>query len=170
MSLDNIQLPGFLYQSLFKNNLVEIQPEKENQPLKNKKKIDFLGSNEKKIIFLANDSQSKFLNDTQMKFLQDLLIACRLTMADIAFVNFSQNNSITYRELKDELNSEKFLIFGVAANELDLPFQIPFFQIQSFNNQQYMLAPSLKELQTNVESKKQLWICLQKIFSIRKQK
>ena len=128
MSLDNIQLPGFLYQSMFKNSLVDLKRDNGDKVLKKETQIDFLGGNEKKIIFLANDSQSKFLGDVQMKFLYDLLTACRLTMADIAFVNFFQNNSISYRELTAQLHPKTILIFGVSANELDLPFAIPFFQ------------------------------------------
>ena len=170
MSLDNIQIPGFLYQSMFRNNLVDLKPDLTDKVLKKKTPIDFLGGNEKKIIFLANDSQSKFLGDVQMKFLYDLLTACRLTMADIAFVNFFQNNSISYRELTAQLYPKTILLFGVSANELDLPFAIPFFQIQNFQEQIYLISPSLGELQTNKELKKQLWECLQKIFNIQKQK
>ena len=92
MSLDNIQLHGFLYQSMFSNNLVDLKKDKANNFEEKEKLINFLGGNEKKIIFLGNDNQSKFLPDSQMNFLHDLLTACRLTMADIAFINFFQNN------------------------------------------------------------------------------
>ncbi len=170
MSLDNIQIPGFLYQSMFRNNLVDLKPDSTDKVVKKETRIDFLGGNEKKIIFLANDSQSKFLADVQMKFLYDLLTACRLTMADIAFVNFFQNKTITYRELILQFDPKKILLFGVSANELDLPFAIPFFQIQNFQEQIYLISPPLGELQTNKELKKQLWECLQKIFNIQKQK
>ena len=170
MSLDNIQLPGFLYQSMFRNNLVDLKPDSTDKNLKKETPIDFLGGNEKKIIFLANDSQSKFLADVQMKFLADLLTACRLTMADIALVNFFQNKTISYRDLMMQFNPKKILLFGVSANELDLPFSIPFFQIQNFQEQVYMISPSFEELQLNKEFKKQLWGSLQKIFNIQKQK
>lgn len=170
MSLNNIQLPGFLYQSMFRNNLVDLKSNSTVKIVKKKISIDFLGGNEKKIIFLANDIQSKFLADVQMKFLYDLLTACRLTMADIAFVNFFQNKTISYRELMLQFNPEKILLFGVSANELDLPFAIPFFQIQNFQEQVYLISPSFEELQLNKELKKELWGSLQKIFNIQKQK
>ena len=105
-----------------------------------------------------------------MKFLYDLLTACQLTMGDIALVNFFHNNTITYRELMVQLQPKKILIFGISANDLDLPFTIPFFQMQNFQEQVYMISPSIEELQMNIELKKQLWACLQKIFNIRKQK
>ena len=170
MSLNNIQLPGFLYQKMFKNNLVDLKQDKERKGLKKESEFNFLGGNEKKIIFLSRDSQNKYLADPQMKFLNDLLAACQLTTADIAFVNFFQNNTITYRELISQLNPKKILLFGVTALELDLPFAIPFFQIQNFQEQVYMISPSLEELQMNKELKKQLWMCFQKLFNVQKQK
>ena len=170
MSLDNIQLPAFLYRSLFGNNIVDLKADIANNILKEEPEINFLGGNEKNIIFLFNDNQNKFLSDIQMKFLYDLLTACQLTMGDIALINIFHNASITYRELMVQLHAKNILIFGVSANVLDLPFTIPFFQIQNFQDQVYMISPSIEELQMKTELKKQLWACLQKIFNIRKQK
>ncbi len=103
-----------------------------------------------------------------MKFINDLLTACQLTIADIALVNFSSENTFSYRELIFRLQPKKVLIFGLSANDLDLPFTIPFFQMQNFQEQVYMTSPSIAELQTNVELRKQLWGCLQKIFNLQK--
>jgi len=170
MSLDKIQLPGFLYPSIFKNNLVVIQSKNTFKPSKKESKINFLGGNEKKIIFIGKDNQNKFLGDNQMKFLNDLLNACYLTMADIAFLNFRENNAFTYQDLTEQLSPKKVLIFGVTTHELDLPFTIPFFQVQNFHDQVYLISPPLEEIQLDKELKKQLWNCFQKIFNIQKQK
>jgi hypothetical protein len=170
MSLDKIQLPGFLYQSIFKNNLVVIKPEHTTKSLNKESKINFLGGNEKKIIFIGKDNQNKFLGNNQMKFLNDLLNACDLTMADIAFLNFRETNAFSYDEVTEQLHPKKILIFGVSTNELGLPFAIPFFQVQTFHEQVYMIGPALEEIQLNKELKKQLWNCFQKIFNIQKTK
>lgn len=171
MSLNNIELPGFLYVSLFKNHLVDLQRNSANaNDPSAAKKIDFLGGNGKKIIFVGNDSVNKFLADEQMTFLNDLLNACRLTMADIAFINFSRVNYITYQDVISELGAQKILIFGLPSQSLDLPFAIPLFQIQKYHEQVFMLGPSLQEIQQSVPLKKQLWNCLQEIFNIQKRK
>jgi len=171
MSLDKLQLPGFLYGSLFKKNLVIIKSCVQPDSLKKEsKRINFLGGNKKKIVFIGNDGQNKFLGDDQMKFLNDLLNACNLTMADIAFVNFRESSGFSYPDISDQFHPDKILMFGVSAKELDLPFEIPFFQLQNFQDQQYIISPSLAEIQSNKELKKQLWACLQKIFNIQKQK
>ena len=99
-----------------------------------------------------------------MKFLNDLLNACNLTMADIAFLNFRDTTAFTYVDVNDQLHPEKILIFGVLAKELDLPFEIPFFQVQNFHEQSYMFGPPLAEIQLDKELKKQLWASLQKNF------
>lgn len=170
MSIDNIPIPGFLFRSIFGNTLVDSKTGITDHFLKEEPGVNFLGGNEKKIIFLFSDDQNKFLPDIQVKFLFDLLTACQLTMGDIALVNFFHNNTLTYRELTVQLEPKEILIFGISASDLDLPFTIPFFQMQNFQEQVYMMSPSIEELQMNIELKKQLWACLQKIFNIRKQK
>ena len=170
MSIDNIPLPAFLFQSIFGNSLVDLNAGIINDTVTEKPGINFLGGNEKKIIFLFNDNQNKFLPDAHVKFLNDLLTACGLTMGDIALVNFFHNNTITYRELVTWLQASTILIFGITSHDLDLPFTIPFFQMQNFQGQVYMTCPAIEELQMNIELRKQLWVCLQKIFNIPKQK
>ncbi|HEY5390715.1 MAG TPA: hypothetical protein VIJ57_01275, partial [Hanamia sp.] len=60
--------------------------------------------------------------------------------------------------------SKKLLLFGVSSTQLELPFSIPFFQVQSFNDQLYMTAPPLKNFLNNKDLKKELWTSLQKLF------
>ncbi len=171
MGLDNILLIGFLRQAFFKNSLVVLEETIPKVVLNQDGQIGFLGGNKKKIIFLVNDVQNKYLDDIQMTFLSDLLSACQLTMADIALVNFSQNNDKTYHLLDEQLGAKKkILMFGVTPQQLDLPFGIPFFQIQNFNEQSYLVCPSLQQIQQDQMLKKQLWDSLQKIFTIKKKK
>jgi len=77
---------------------------------------------------------------------------------------------VSYDKIKQQLSASILLAFGVNSKQLDLSFAIPAFQIQNYNGQTIMLCPSLAEIQTNKELKKQLWLCLQKIFNIQKQK
>lgn len=170
MNIDKIPIPAFLYPKLFGKNLVDTKAQLGNNVSAKEPAISFLGGNEQKIIFLLNDPQNRFLADTRVKFVDDLLAACHLTITDIAIVNFFHNNTITYRELIAQLQPRKILIFGTPTNDLGLPFTIPFFQIQNFQERVYMLSPSIEDLQMNTELRKQLWACLQKIFNIQKQK
>lgn len=167
MSIDNIQLPISLYQSLFKKTLVDLQTKFSGD--KNHKKeagIDFLGGNEKNIAFVVKNEQHKFLNDNELKFLSGLIDACNITMGDIAIVNFACHKDVTYKDLLSCLASQRVLCFGVSAADIDLPFAIPNFQIQVFEETQYIFCPGLEQLQEDLDSKKQLWTSLQKIFKI----
>ncbi len=170
MGLDGIQLTGFLREAFFRNSLVVLEEAIPKSILNQDSQIGFLGGNKKGIIFLVNDSRNKYLDDVQMTFLSDLLSACQLTMADIALVNFSQNSDKNYHLFSDQLGAKKILMFGLAPQQLDLPFAIPFFQIQNFSEQVYLICPSLLEIQQDQSLKKQLWDNLQKIFTIKKKK
>ena len=167
MSIDKALLPAFLYPSIFKNHLVNLRDDAAIKTTREKPTIEFLGNNEKKIIFLVNDSKNKFWPDAQMKFLSDLLAACYLNTADIAIINIYHHDKITYSDLTDQFPAEKILIFGVSASNLDLPFTIPFFQLQNFQQRIYMTSPSIEEIQANKDLKRQLWISLKKIFNIQ---
>ncbi len=168
MSLNDMQLPGSLHASLFKNSLIDLNSTHTDKILYEENKLDFLGGNEKKIIFLASDDQNKFISDSTITFLNALLAACSLTLADIALINFHQHKKIKYSELTAGLKAKKILMFGISAEELGLPFTIPFFQVQKFQQEVYLLCPSLEAIQTDKELKKQLWSCLQKIFNFKK--
>jgi len=163
MSLSDIQLSENTRRILFKRNLVETSPSIKSHNDYDRHKIKSLGGNEKNILFLVKDSENTFLGDEEMNLLSNLITACKLTMADIALVN-NANATMNYQQLSDQFQSKKILMFGIGTSELELPFSIPDFQIQAFREELYLTAPPLKQLLTNKDLKKELWICLQKLF------
>jgi hypothetical protein len=163
MSLNNIQLSMETCQNLFSQNLVAVNDIPEEKEGEKEIKITSLGENQQKILFLIKDTQHKFLADEEMTLLSNLITACKLSMADIALVNFHLN-TYNYQVFLDHFQPDKILLFGVTTDELTLPFTIPFFQIQPFQQQLYLTAPSLKILLNNKDLKKELWINLQKLF------
>jgi len=74
------------------------------------------------------------------------------------------HTAATCQQLSDHFHSKKILMFGLNTSEMELPFSIPHFQIQTFNQQLYMTAPPLNQFLTNKDLKKELWLCLQKLF------
>jgi len=163
MGLNNIQLTKETCQNLFSKNLIEVKeilPENEG---KEDRFISSLGENQQQILFLINDPENKFLPDNEMTLLSNLVTACKLTMADIALVNFYLN-PFNYEDFINYFHSTKILLFGVTTIDLNLPFSIPFFQIQQFRDQLYLTAPSLKNFLDHKDLKKELWTSLQKLF------
>lgn len=166
MSFENIQLPPFLIQDLYKNILIDEKKFQLITDTSKKDKIKCLGSNKKNVLVLVSEENIPFLNDADLHFLSGILEACRLSLADIALVNISRYNSLNFKILITQFNPSKNILFGVEPSALELPLHFPHFQIQQFNNQLYLSGPSLKELIADKQLKLQLWGSLKKLFSI----
>lgn len=164
MGIDNIQLSGYLCQNLYNKSLIGEKHADNTVKTLEKLKITALGENKCNILFLVNNEDQKFLSDSEMKLLSNLLSACKLSIADISLVNLQENPGIIYTDLVDQFHPKKILIFGISTSELQLPFTIPFFQIQQFHEQLYLTNPPLNQFVNNKELKKQLWNCLKKLF------
>jgi hypothetical protein len=163
MSLDNVQLPPLIIQQLYEKTLIG-KAETFEQPNISSGVLNFLGGNASNIILLVKNEEVTYLTDTQLKFLTGILNACKLNLNNIAALNIHQNKRLTYKKLSTDLNAKVVLLFGVTSQEIDLPFTIPEFQIQSFNNQKYICTPGLDILEKDVELKKKLWTSLKQIF------
>ena len=166
MKIDNIHLSNFLCHNLFKNSLIGPTEGEKIPEISKKSKIQHLGLNNQHILFLVNDAEHKYLSDGEMEMLTNLLTACKLSVADIALVNFAHCNHATYEDLISELKSKKILTFGISTKELGLPFNVPDFQIQKFQNQIYLFNPPMEKILNDVHLKKTLWNCLKNLFSI----
>lgn len=166
MSINNIHLTSHLCKDLFENSLVgQTKVEKALLPSANDK-LEFLGKNRKNIVFIMTCRDCKYIPDEQMDLLVNLLSACKLNMDDIALLNISNYPSATIEDIKQQLACTKVLVFGTGPMELKLPFKIPEFQIQKFEEQVYLFGPSFELFLNNVALKKDLWISLKKIFTI----
>jgi hypothetical protein len=168
MSLNNVNLPTFLYPLFFKNNLLSINEKMKETELFYDKFIESLGGNGKHVIFLVKDKENKFISDKLMVFLQDLLAACHLTMGDVALINFEQKLPITLTNISFQFEPEKVLSFGISANELNLAGESTLFEVQKINDVDYLFCPPIEAIQSSVAFKKKLWKNLQELFNLTK--
>jgi DNA polymerase III psi subunit len=166
MSLDNIQLPPFLVGELYKNHLVDIDNQQVKAGSLKAGELLFLGKNQKNILLVVHEENAVYLPDDDLNFLVDILSACKLSLSDTALINFCKNKDINYKILLEEFKPVIILFFGIEPSKLEFPLQFPHYQLQQYNNQTYLSAPSLNELAADISKKKQLWICLRKLFSI----
>lgn len=175
MNEDKIQLPGFLIADLFKNSLVIAEnehildlnlPYTEMQPINRKW---YLGSNLRKITLFVNEKEAVYLLDDSLQFLTVILGACKLNLGDVSIINF-QNDPIDYQLIKEKLSPNYLLLLGVTAQQVKLPFTVPHFQVQKYDNCQFLLAPSLEKMLGNSQEakleKSKLWLCLKKMFNV----
>jgi hypothetical protein len=168
MSLENIQLPAIVIQDLFKKSLIDLNTKEKLAPTANPVQgdISFLGKNGRNIAILVFSPETLYLPDNELDFLMGILTACGLTMADIALINIAQKKEINYKTLENSLAAEKIFLFGPAPDVLKLPLSFPHYQVQKYNNQVYLAAPSLMQLQADKMEKSKLWSCLKQIFSL----
>ncbi len=165
MSLDNIQLSPFLVQQLYKKSLFQLDAVQKEDTIGPVASVPHLGKNEKNILIVVDAPGTAFLPDADLNLLVGILTACKLSMADVAVVNYHTNNSIGYESLMENFEPVTVFLFGVLPADLQFPLHFPYFQLQQYNGQIYISAPSLGQLAVNKEQKKELWACLQKYIS-----
>lgn len=188
----NIQLPDFMLVDFFRDNLVIVndvvelpktQATKGPQPLAPEPIIEptikktplplpkkwFLGDNQKHIVILVNDIEAVYLRDEWLQFLSNILGACKLNLGDVAIVNHA-NNPMLFADYQQQLVPQHFILFDVPTQNIQLPFTVPFYQLQQFGSTQFLLVPSLALMLGNTDAvkmeKSKLWLSLKKMFNI----
>jgi hypothetical protein len=134
-----------------------------------KKSLSWLGSNNKHISIIVNNENAIHLQDELLEILSAILSACKLNLADVAIVNTAAQQ-VMDNELRKELSPDVVLLFGVETKTIDLPFSIPMYKTQSFNNCTYLQAAPLQTMKGASNDAKlektKLWFCLKAIFAI----
>lgn len=167
MSLDNIQLPPVVIQQLFKDSMVELKNKNPSTTSVHAISINLLGKNKKAVVIVVNYPEIAFLPDEELNFLLGILAACNLNMDDVGILNIQNNKGIDYQILSKKLKADKIILFDVSTDLINLPLAFPHYQIQGYQSQTYLSAPSLTLLQHNIPEKTKLWNCLKKLFSIK---
>lgn len=164
-----IQLPPFILADLYKSSLVitdettpTLSPIHEETP-----PADFLGSNHKNISVVVNDKQNRFLDTDSQQLLVNMLAALQLTLADVAVINLHVT-PYTYKQLAEKLQTRICLMFAVTTQQIGLPFQMPDYKVQLFDNCKYVSSTSLQNMTGNGKEAKvektKLWMSLKTIF------
>lgn len=175
MDQPNFKLPDFVLAELYKTELVVIGQSTIESNLPQKKQLEkpakpeFLGDNRKNICILVKDEQAVYLNDNSLQFLSAILAACKLNLGDVSIVNF-QYNAISFGELKSWLQPKFLLAFDISAASLQLPFNLPNYQVQAYDQCSMLFAPSLSLMSDDSREakleKSKLWLSLKNMFNI----
>lgn len=176
-------LPGFVVAQIFDDVLVDtgdvikplsqpeqkIKPHLQSAPFKPAR--NYLGNYEKKIIVLVDDADNVYLDENNLTLLSGILSACKLNVGHIALMNFHQH-AVDFNQLKKEMQPHYLIAFGVDALQIQLPFAMPQYQVQDYNNCKILTAPSLTVLNQQTgkakEEKTKLWKSLQNMFNLGK--
>jgi hypothetical protein len=174
MSLQQLVLDEALIASLYGNIslLPDSQTSKEiakntsTLPVLPPNALKFLGANQQGIGLLVKYDNDVFLPDKQLAFLVVILQACKLTLEDVAILNYAPV-PFTYASLRETLNFKQLLVFGIEPGILLLP-EMAYFSPCVYNETQILFAPELEKLNTPSENgkllKSKLWLCLKQLF------
>lgn len=166
MSLNNLSLSPQLLADLYQNVLV--QSTASNVPVKPQAKttVNFLGENKKNILVVVDKANAAFLPDDELAFLTRVLKACELSLADVAIVNWNNISEKNGQAIIAELASKEVLLLGVEPSPFGLPDNTHFYVINTVKNVQYVVAPSLREMEKIESVRRKLWAALKKLFCI----
>lgn len=166
MDLNKLTLSESTITNLYRSVLIESYQKKAESASVPEGEKSYLGGNKKNTLLIVSYPGTAYVPDGELNFLIKLLSACKFTLADVAVINLIDTPSIAFEEFRNNLKPEKVIIFGLTPAQLNLPVLFPQFQVQSFNQVDYLSVPSLSELEPNKDLKSSLWVCLKKLFNL----
>jgi len=171
----NVTLPVFVLPELYKNHLVIVNEPSIGNKIEKKnlesdpKEREFLGNNQKKITILVSDKEAVFVNDHALQFLSAILTACKLNLGDVAIVNLV-NQTLSYQAIKEWLTPKHMILFDIEATSIQMPFKLPFYQVQGYDQCSILFAPSLNTMMGDSREakleKSKLWLSLKNMFNL----
>jgi DNA polymerase III psi subunit len=170
MGLEKIQLPAAVIADMYRNSLVLLQDVQEKPAAlatvsMPETGLKTLGENRQKTVILVRDATALHLADAELDLLIKILQAVQLSMADVLLANLqAQKTNAAF--LQANYAAQKVLLFGVPLHDLEMPIVFPHFQVQQHGGVRYLSAPSLAQLQSDVNAKKQLWVSIKKMFDV----
>ncbi len=106
------------------------------------------------------------LPDKQLSFLTKLLAACKLSLADVAILNFQGHEPSQFNEIINYFKPKSVLLFDTKPAEFGMPMNFPDFQVQGYKDVVFVSSPSLETIEPNKDLKGKLWTCLKKIYNV----
>lgn len=124
--------------------------------------VKFLGSNNKGILILVNDTESEFLNQHDLDFLMRIIESgLKFSKMDIGVVNCVK---YPYWQIFDEIHHSYLIVFGVHRTT-NLEGQSKY-QVLENDGIKVLIADDLKDLEGDKEKKAKLWKALQLMFDL----
>lgn len=162
MSLNDISLPSHLVADMYRCVLVagDVAAEPQKPP------VPFLGKNAKNILLVVSKADAPYLPDVELAFLTKVLQACGLGLTDVAIVNWSKAPHQDAEAVMTQIKAKVVVLFNSKPEAFGLPANHSLYTVTTFQDRQFVTAPSLQEIEKTKEAKGQLWIALKQLFCI----
>lgn len=89
--------------------------------------------------------------------LQKILQACKLADGAYNIIKIEPATTLPWYKLRDVLQPKTILLFGIMPQQLGISAMFRLFTPNNFNDRVWIASPSIAELETQPDAKKQLW-------------
>jgi hypothetical protein len=131
--------------------------------------IKFLGDHLKKIVVLVHDENAVYLNEADLGLLSSILVACKLTLADIALVNIA-SQPLSLHDILGTLPSKYVLVFALSGSALKIKLPATLYKPIELGETQLLFSASLQSMhgaeQNAKVEKSKLWNALKLLFKL----
>jgi len=115
-------------------------------------------------VLVFHHHDQKELPSPQLSLLEAILNACKLKPTEVMIYSKNDTHTTSLNRLLEKHQPQKIILFGVDPAEIGLPIHFPVFQIQQYQQAQYLHAPTFTELENDKQLKIQLWQKLKQMF------
>ncbi|MBL4655936.1 MAG: hypothetical protein JKY33_08960 [Bacteroidia bacterium] len=126
--------------------------------------LNFLGENDKGIVFLVDYDNEEILSESHQSVFEKILNALGLSFNDCAFINISTCHTLNFELLTEKINMRNLILMGIKYKELNIPTKLSIHQIATLNSINILSSYSLNELLEDRKKKEQFWALLKEII------
>jgi hypothetical protein len=127
--------------------------------------LRFLGENQKNILILIKNPTAAYLSDDSFNLLSNILNACKLGILDIALVNVSNYENVSFETFQQQSQAKYGILFGVDPATIQLE-PLPLYKTILVNGINCLAAEDLAHIGADKTKKGALWIGLKQLFNI----
>jgi hypothetical protein len=129
----------------------------------------FLGKNLQRCCFLVSYPDHEFIPEPQLAFLQKILTACKFSLDDIAIINTGQKQAEINKLIK-QFDPRIIFLWGTGLDVTGISRKLPDMTITAWQNISIVPVEKtgimLKDNPEGIALKRDLWICLKKLFNL----
>lgn len=126
--------------------------------------LHWYGDNKKGVVVLLDIQTGDLLKTKEFAFLLRVLEAIKLTLNECAILNLTENQTVTFSDLKKLANLNNLLLFGVPAGRMGIATVAPTYTLQATEGVQWVQTDPLGLIMANKDKKFGLWTALQRMF------
>jgi DNA polymerase III psi subunit len=114
----------------------------------------------------VNRRDVPYLPDSELDFLTKVLLACQLSLADVAIVNWQKAPHHDAESMLEQFKARHIILFDLDAEQFGLPSNLPPYSVYPVQDKRFVAAPALHQIAITKEAKGQLWAALKQLFGL----